>query len=57
VGTVYANPRSFVFQFQVSVLFGKAYSGVTAFGMLIRLAHVGVGGDVTILDLEILSKI
>ena len=57
MGTVHVNPRGFVFQFQVSALFGKVYSRVTAFGMLIRLAHVGVGGDVTILGLEILSKI
>jgi hypothetical protein len=53
----HANPRRFVFQFQVSALFGKAYSTVTAFGMLKWLAHAGVDADVTILSLEILSKI
>jgi len=54
---VHANPIRFVFQFQVSALFGKAYSKVTAFVMLTRLAHAGVDEDVTILSLEILSKI
>jgi hypothetical protein len=54
---VHANPRRFEFQFQVSALFGKAYSRVTAFVMLTSLAHAGVDGDVTVLGLEILSKI
>jgi hypothetical protein len=54
---VHANSRRFEFQFQVSALFGKAYSRVTAFGMLTSIVNAGVAGDVTILGLEILSKI
>jgi hypothetical protein len=54
---VRANPKRFVFQFQISALFGKAYSKVTAFGKLTLLAHPGVDGDVTILGFKIRSKI
>jgi len=45
---VHANPRRFVFQFQVLALFGKAQSKITAFGMLTCILHAGVDGDVII---------